>query len=474
MRPGDEGGFWRYYSDRVRSFQLGAAPAKKGILARNQRLSEFLAPPGLPSQLPEYYFLPLALSGGIDGVATLEAWSTGGRSFLLTPESLERIGWPERLYLDLGRLGWGSGLLEVRFEIKGAGTTFARSRVNPEKLAAKLAKHPRLRKSYQEQCEENGTPALFSSRAMYESRNMGGQREDYAIHSTRASELLLGRSAIRFAPTLFAIAQTPKAHENLRIVSGACDEKEALYNGRVANEVRCTPSTVRGVYLDRAGSDEVLEKVCSRISSDPAELEATVMGLAGDVRRYFEHLAQTTRYQFDPTRTLDREVFTWLQFGDIWVTFERDESGRYVNAEEYRHDRRVAWYLAKDEVIVRGVGRMFVDMECLRNSQVAHNFEELRFQHGLFVLNVLRDHNRVATQLRVGLELLRQGYISRAARKELHQLVMREMAEAVNAGTNCSMDMNAREISVSIQYEHLSGAKANYRVPREQIAEIYV
>jgi hypothetical protein len=382
---------------------------------------------------------------------------------------------PPYLHLNLDALGWGTGTLELRFEVKGAGTLFARTRINRQVLESILPKRLALARSYQAaRSGDDVTPAIFSSLAMYESRNMGGQREDYAVHSTNASKASFEASGIRFVPTLIAVVLPEAYHENLRFVSQACPEKEPLYAGRVANEVRCTPSTVRAVYFDRAGSDDMLQQLCCRISPSIDDLEATSAGLADDVRRYLEHIALTTRFRVDPRHVADRQVFTWMQFGDIWVTFERDENGEYRNAEEYRYDRTVAWYLAKDEVIVRKLGRMFVDMECLRTVQVALNDEELEFQHALYVLNVLRDHNRVATQFRVGTALLDSGFVSRSDRRAMHRGVLTEMADSVNRSAHVSMAIHPAAIEVEVRYMNISGMRRRYVVPREQIGEIYV
>jgi len=115
LEPGDVGCFWRYYSDTVQSVRLGAVLADDRVVSRNKRLGNYLAPAFDPAQFQAYSFLPLALTGGLNNVVEVEAWMTGGRSFLLTPTSLERLGLPHCLYLDLGRLGWGNGLLELRF-----------------------------------------------------------------------------------------------------------------------------------------------------------------------------------------------------------------------------------------------------------------------------------------------------------------------------------------------------------------------
>ena len=473
MQAGDRGGFWRYYDDQTRMVRLAAAPSPGGLVAFNTKLSRYLVSPLDQSDLPVLSFFPAALMGGVNGAVTVEALSTGGRSFLLPPDSAASLGLPSHLLLDLAALGWGSGALELRFEVKGAGTSFERTRIDASHLDSILESRPQLARSYAAARSGGGPPPFFSSLAMYESRNMGGQREDYAVHSTRASQMALGTSEVRFVPTLLGVVAPESLQENLRFVSRACAPDEALYAGRVANELRCTPSTIRAVYFDRAGSDEKLKQLCRRVSAELDDLEATAHELASDVRRYFEHIAQSTQFRFDPRHVVDREIYTWMQFGDIWVTFERDESGKYRNAEEYRHERRVAWYLAKDEVIVPRLGRLFVDMECLRSTQAALSDQELEFQHALYILNVLRDHNRVATQFRIGAALLDTRYLSYADRVRIHRRVLSEMQDSVNRSPWVGMDVREQEIVVEIAYRNISGARSRFVVPRRQIAEIY-
>jgi hypothetical protein len=473
MRAGDLGRFWRYYDDRIRSIRLAAARDCQSRVVFNQSLSQYLASPVSQADIPHWSFFPPALAAGVEHVVEVDALSTGGRSALLPPESAAKLGLPPCLYLNLEALGWGTGQLELHFEIKGAGTQFDRTHVDSNKLDAILSEHPGLARSLNAARSDSTSPMMFCSLAMYESRNMGGQREDYAVHSVNSSQAVLGSSAVRFAPTLYSIVLPEAYHENLRLVSRACRPNQELYAARVANEVRVTPSTVRAVYFDRAGSDEMLVRLCRRVAPRSEDLELTALGLADDVRRYFEHAANTTEFRIDPRHVVDRKIFTWRQFGDIWVTFERDEEGNYHNADEYRYHRTVAWYLAKDEVIVQRLGRVFVDLECLRTTQVALSEAELEFQHSLFVLNVLRDHNRVATQFRIGTALLETGYVSYADRTVLHQRVLLEMKEAVNNSRCVSMALERDAILVTIRYDRLDGLTKRYVIPRAQISEIY-
>ena len=475
LEAGDRGRYWRYYDDVVRRVRLMAAPAAERIVAMNAALPRYLAERVTPESLPMWCFFPAALAGEIRDAVPVDALTTGGRSFLLPPDSAASLGLPPSLSLDLGALGWGSGALELRFEVKGAGTLFTRTRLSEPALEELLPQRPRLHQGYEAaRPVGGGAPDVFSSLAMYESRNMGGQREDYAVHSTRASEAALGTSVIRFVPTLAAVVLPDAYHDTLRFVSRACAANEALYSGRIANEIRCTPSTVRAVYFDRCGNDDLLQHLCRRVSPSVADLEATSECLADDVRRYLEHLAVTTRWGFDPRQIVDRRVFSWTQFGDIWVTFERDEDGEYRNAEEYRHERRVAWYLAKDEVIVPRLGRMFIDMECLRSIQVALSEEELEFQHALYLLNVMRDHNRVATQFRVGTALLDRGFLRRADRRAMHRETLSDTAARVNESAHVQMTVQERAIVVEIAYCLVPGLQRRYVIPRDQMGEIYL
>jgi hypothetical protein len=475
LEAGDRGRYWRYYDDVVRRVRLMAAPASERVVAVNAELPRFLAEGSSPETLPLWCFFPAALGGEVQDAVPVDALTTGGRSFLLPPESAASLGLPPCLYLDLDALGWGAGALELRFEVKGAGTLFTRTRVDEQAMEALLAERPGLARAYEAaRPPGGGAPEVFSSLAMYESRNMGGQREDYAVHSTRASEAALGTSVIRFVPTFAAVVLPDSYHDAIRFVSRACGPREALYAGRIANEIRCTPSTVRAVYFDRCGSDDMLQQLCRRVSCSVPELDETSACLADDVRRYLEHLAVTTHLGFDPRHIADRRVFSWTQFGDIWVTFERDEDGEYRNADEYRYQRRVAWYLAKDEVIVPRIGRMFVDMECLRSIQVALSDEELEFQHALYILNVMRDHNRVATQFRVGAALVDRGVLRRADRRAMHRQVLADTAARVNESPHVRMTVHERAIEVEVAYCHVPGLRRRYVVPREQMGEVYL
>jgi len=232
-----------------------------------------------------------------------------------------------------------------------------------------------LRDAYNLNCARSRSAALVSTRADFMKRNLGGQSERYSRHAVAASQNLLGRSRIKFVPTWIAMAQSATAQENLNRVSQSLPVSEPLHVGRWTCELRFTPSTVRALYFTATGSDEHLARLCSRVSRDPAELELTLGEMIADVRHHLEVLACTTQ----PSISVG---FDWIKVGDINELFRPNAKGQFYDAEAYRQ-KKSAWFLAKDDVIVRRYGKFFADMESYFGRDVGFHSdcEELLWFH---------------------------------------------------------------------------------------------
>src|SRR5882724_6394273 len=116
--------YWELYDDNFISVDLAAESGINRVISVNHRLSEFLRPNEGFNNLVPYSFFPISLGAGIKDKKLVSATMTGGRTFLLSRSSSADLGIPEDLTYDLDKLGWGSGQLEVRLEVKGAGTLF--------------------------------------------------------------------------------------------------------------------------------------------------------------------------------------------------------------------------------------------------------------------------------------------------------------------------------------------------------------
>jgi hypothetical protein len=467
MHAGDNVPYWDYYRDRYASVQLAAEICSGGVLAFNERLSAFVMPQGVIAAPLPMAFFPPALSAGVRDLVRVDATMTGGRTFLLSRAGAKSLGLSERLYIDLEKLGWGEGKLEVRPEIKGAGTVFARTRLSPGRLRQILAKYPELNQSYNRSRARSLAPIIMSSLAIYQKRNLGGQSERYARHEVDASRALLDRSKIKFVPAWIAVAYSGEVRRNLSIVSQALPANEERFAGICASVIRFTPGSVRAVYFDKISADDELAYLCSRVSNESDELEETLHHMIDDSRRYLEVIAKSTR----PS---PEGGFTWIKVGDINEKFRINSSGEYADAAEYRR-RKYAWFLAKDEIVVRKVGKFFTDMESYFGKDVGYHSRtesDLKLHHELYILTVLRDHNRICTRFKIGLELFQGRRLSLVARASMSKGIMRDIIAAINESPYLHIDATQTQIACTIKYENLANQTQRYVFPRAQLAEL--
>jgi hypothetical protein len=434
------------------------------VVARNSALSAFLSPSVDIDRLRVYAFFPPALRGSLRRVRIVDALKSGGRTFLLGHRSASALGLPPTLYLELSRLGWGSGRLELRPEVKGAGTDFFRSKIDTSRLRDVLRRHPALRQTIPSPLE------IFSSLAVFEDRNVGGQELTFGQHSVNVSTTMLGISEIKFAPAWVCVRQPAGVAKNLAIVSAAIPPHEPLFDKPTVSEIRFTPGTVRAVYFDHAESDEQLVGLCHRVSDSVDEVEEALDNMIMDARRYLDLLGSSTA----------REVnghFSWTKIGDISLEFRRDQYGLPRRAHEYKNVMRNAWYLAKDEVVVRCIGKVFTDMESFRAAPSRYRATsptELWFQHELFVLNVLRDHLRVCTQLSVAVQLARGKRVGYSMRCGLQKRVIRLLLAAINSSSLVGFELGARIGTLTVRYPQLDGIVRRFHFLRGQIGERYL
>ncbi|MBZ5729306.1 MAG: hypothetical protein LAP87_30565 [Acidobacteriia bacterium] len=256
---------------------------------------------------------------------------------------------------------------------------------------------------------------------------------------------------MKFAPTLERVAHAPSYARSLAIVSAAVRATGELYAKQTVSELRYAAGSVRAVYFETASSDERLRELCSRLSDNADELYRTLDSMLQDSRRYLDLLAASTRRN-------GSGGYSWTKVGDISLTFRRDHAGRPTLARDYRNVYRRAWYLAKDEIIVGGVGKFFIDMENFRSwpgAYQAASAEELWFEHELFVLNVLRDHVRVCTRFFVAIELKLEGRCDRRRRCELQTLLMARTVASVNQSPWLSLDVGRNAVELVVRYPEI-------------------
>jgi hypothetical protein len=454
-------------ADRFIEVQIAAEENPKGLLMRNQRLKDFLEPELEIQSLPTYSFFPPALKSR-RRARVVSAIKTGGRTFLLNPESAIALGIPAVLSLDLAKAGWGSGRLELRPEVKGAGCFFDQTSIDAAVLESILGRHSGLRSSFQRWASSPLDDTIFASLALIEGRSAGGQEPSFGIHAVRSSTSLLGTSKVKFIPTLECVQHSTCYARHLRLISQAVRPGQEIYSKQTVSEIRYTAGSVRAVYFENASSDAQLVALCGRVSSQLNELRETLASMLEDIRHYLELMATSTHS--DP-----EGGFSWEKVGDISLVFRRDRNGDARKGREYKNLQRRAWYLAKDEIIVRKIGKLFTDMESFRvspSSYRARNAEELWFQHELFVLNVLRDHARVCVQFLLGLELKAGSRCCRRSRKDLQTEVMRELIAAANQSPCVHIELTRNIAEVEIYYSML-GYSRRYRFIRGQLGERY-
>jgi hypothetical protein len=222
-----------------------------------------------------------------------------------------------------------------------------------------------------------------------------------------------------------------------------------------------SPGNVRAAYFD-ASAPSALAQLCAFVSDDADVLEQTYDRMVVDAGRYLDELADKTAYR------ADLDCFTWPKFGDIHVVFRRDRYGYPAFADEYKFAKSAAWYLAKDEVIVGGVGLVYVDLESVVQGFPSVTEEELTWHHDLYVLNVLRDHLRVIAKFDWARRLgsgasgapgdAGRG-IALAAERTLQALV-----EASQASDTYRLELSSRGLTVELGYRNLgTTSRHSYR-----------
>jgi hypothetical protein len=456
--------YWPDYYDRYSRVLLMAEPGVDRVVATSNHLNNFVKPMGSINKMIPYSFYPLSLGAGVKNAVVISATMTGGRTFLLSRASSRMLGFPAELWLDLSRLGWGNGLLEVRVEVKGGGTLFERTRLDPGKLSEILRNHPELEEQHLKVMARKRFPLLLASRAEFMGRHRGGQSQRFAAHAVQASNALLDKSLIKFIPVWSAVSQSDQVHRNLDVVSEALASDETLFAGNSVCEVRLTPSTVRALYFDTARNQTELRVLCSFVSQENEELIATLDQMIQDARRYLEILAKTTR------AAVIGDGFTWIKVSDINEVFSQTE------ADDFRSQRPSAWFFAKDEVIVRKVGKFFTDMESYFGKDVGyHSLSEasLRLHHSLYVLSVLRDHLRVCAQFAIGTEALRtERELSTIEERSLRRKVLMEIIAAINASQFLHLSRSEERFILKVRYEHLNNQYINYEIRLDQLHEL--
>jgi hypothetical protein len=466
MRDGDAWPYWRHYEDRHIPVRLAAESAQDRVVATNGRLAAFVAGGADLSMSSAVAFFPPALGARVEH-AQVDARMTGGRTFLISREGAESIGLPPHVDLDLGALGWGDGRLRCRLEVKGAGTVFARTKIDPLRLGMVWQNDPVLQAAYDASRFPPDPPAILASLGLYLKTNLGGQSEGYARHAVEASAALLGRSSVKFAPVWMAVAQSPTVVENMHRMNVALPIGRRSFGDTPVVELRFSPGTVRAIYFDNVYEDDDLRYLASRVSRDEAERAESLDRFILDTRHYLDLLPATT------TRT--EEGFHWIKVGDINEKFKPDSSGEYAAAERYRRDRN-AWYLAKDQVVVRRVGPFFTDMEGFFGRDrgfLSRTPEDLRFHHELFVLTVLRDHSRVCTQLAVASGLLDSATPVAGGRRRAQRAVVERIVCAVNESTYLALEIGVRTVRLDVRYANIPGLEHRYEFDRERLGERY-
>jgi len=380
-----------------------------------------------------------------------------------------RLGVPPVLHLDLHKLGWGMGRLQLRPEVKGGGCSFKDTSLDLKKLVSVLRKRPGLRTSFDRfAVAPNSHPPIFGSLAEIEDRSAGAQAEGFGIHAVRASSALLGSSRLKFIPAWLCVRQPEWYMRNLSIVSSALPDGCPRCLHPLVTEIRYTAGSVRAVYFENAASDEELRLLCRRVSPGGEQLALTLSSMIEDCRHYLEVLATSTRRE----RT---DEYRWTKIGDISLEFRRDNHARRTRAAEYKNAACRAWYLAKDEIIVSGLGKFFIDMESFRidpASYRAGSIEELLFQHELFVLNVLRDHARICVQFLIAMETFNAHYLPPRERRHLQRHIIEEMTAAINRSSMLHLHFGTNSTELTLYYPNLRRDYC-YRFIRGQIRERY-
>lgn len=461
--PGAKFRLWRHYTDdyverRVYAMAMPdqAPDALSGPLSRLEQ-----PPVRVPAlaNLPRHWFCPAPYANASCGTPIeVTGVSTGSRTLSLSAESARRLGIPDRVLLDLRQMGWGQGVLEMKPEVKGAGAPLSRTRLDnvprdhiSAVLSSKLAPSRTLH-DWTERFKEERDP-LWTSLFAYERRPLGAQSVEFGTWAKAVSTTLLGRCPVRVAPTPSMVSAASGWRDVVaQAMAPAASSRVPAFTGALCTELRYTPGHVRAVYFDTVRDDDDRVRLIDAVSEDDDVLSETYSALIADLRRYIETLAIGTR-------TMGNGL-VWPKFGDIHIVFRPDRHGRHAWADEYRSRKHVAWYLAKDEVVVGGLGKVVVDAESVAPCFPASGREHLRWQHDLYLLNLLRDHARVVVGFLHALQAkrFRRGGPRPASQAARDRQVAQDLLRAGQDSGEFALFGDEHRIAVTVWYPHLHEA----------------
>lgn len=455
---------WRHYSDLFAAREIYAhVGGPSSTVDYNVTLESFLhADTPLPA-MRAGWFAPVPFQADWAGDAlAVRALQTGSRTFAILAEALETLALPDQILLDLAKVGWGEGALELRAEVKGSGTQFSRTKLTrPSRAALKELLPAGVPVWWIDAFEADPDP-LFVSLNTYEGRPLGGQDARLSAHALCVSEALVGSSPIKVAPTLAHVTCPPEYKEWLAWVTRALssDAGQARTHGaELSTEIRLTPGHLRAAYFDTAEESGLVE-LCGLLSTNPDSLKETYNRMVADAGRYLDELCAKTEHRND------LDCFTWPKFGDIHVVFRRDQFGYPAFADEYKFAKSAAWYIAKDQVVVSGLGLVYVDLESVTQEFPSVNEEELRWHHDLYVLNVLRDHVRVLGKFDYGRRLAAGETTGSNDRERIRALewALESLAEASQDSSCYRLEMGRQGLTVDLHYDSL-GTTSRYLYP---------
>jgi hypothetical protein len=463
LGPGNSYRIWRHYTDDYRRDHVFAVPVPKNSIAFAIEVNYALATPLNFSSIAPCWFCPVPFDNDSATAISVSGVTTGGRTIALSAGSARRLGIPPTVELDLCRAGWGLGTLQLRPEIKGAGTRLSRTKLGTLSRQELMVLCPSSAHRVWARKFANAADPLFASLFMYEGRPLGAQAFSHGTHALQVSMKLLGNSRIRVAPTVMC-AQAPAEYASrLAEISKSAEPRRKaapLFEGELCTELRMTPGHVRAAYFDTTRDDTALAELCRAVSTDPAVLWDTYYKMIDDSRNYIDTLCFGTRY------SLESQSIIWPKFGDVYILFRRDAYGYPTYADEYRFHKRAAWYIAKDEVVVPCVGKVTVDAESVSPNFISANIDEMSWHHELYILNILRDHARVTTGYLHGLEILTHGRSKRTAMRD--QKVLSDLVRASQESDCYELAATAGGIVISLVYP-LLGHTVQYTFTYRQL-----
>ena len=340
---------YRVDCDQFPYVEIAAEKATGRIRAVNHRISDFMETKLEVEKLLPYSFFPPILDLGIKKSCRVNAQMSGGRTFIIDEQAAKALGISPYYYLDLEKLGWGKGMLEMRLEIKGAGSFFSKSKLNESRFLDDFLKKNLDFMTNYNSLKTDRHELIIISPADFLRRHIGGQLLKFAIHSVLTSNNLLGKIPIKFLPSILAIEQSNHVIQAVNRLKPLIVPNVSACIGSLGIEVRLTASSVRAIYFENAKNKEELIFLVKKISKDYFELEETLLNMIEDVKKYFELICNSTQAVIDG-------AYAWIKVGDINEEFERSN---WYRKQDYAH------VLAKDEVIVNKVGKFFTDMESL-------------------------------------------------------------------------------------------------------------